>query len=60
MKKFFITFMMTFISLSIISCFNKPHVHSFEYIQFEETHFKQFTCGCPSPEIVEAHIDTVH
>lgn len=31
--------------------------HTFEYIAYEQTHFKQFTCGCPSPEIVEGHYD---
>lgn len=31
--------------------------HTYEYISYEETHFKQYTCGCPSPEIVEAHYD---
>ena len=31
--------------------------HTYEYIQYEIGHFKQYTCGCPSPEIIEEHID---
>ena len=31
------------------------HEHSWEYIQYETGHFKQYTCGCPSPEIMELH-----
>lgn len=31
--------------------------HTFEYIAYESGHFKQFTCGCPSPEIMEMHRD---
>ena len=33
------------------------HEHTYEYIAYEETHFKQYTCGCPSPEIVTLHFD---
>ena len=33
------------------------HEHTFEYVQHEETHFKQYTCGCPSPDIAELHYD---
>lgn len=32
--------------------------HTFEYIAYESGHFKQFTCGCPSPEIMEVHSDS--
>ena len=31
--------------------------HTFEYIAYESGHFKQFTCGCPSPEIMGMHFD---
>ena len=31
--------------------------HTYEYIQYEAGHFKQYTCGCPSPEIIELHFD---
>lgn len=37
--------------------FNKHTEHTFEYIAYEECHFKQYTCGCPSPEIAEMHYD---
>ena len=31
--------------------------HTYEYIQYETGHFKQYTCGCPSPEILGLHCD---
>ena len=31
--------------------------HTYEYIQYETGHFKQYTCGCPSPEIMGMHCD---
>ena len=31
--------------------------HTYEYIQYETGHFKQYTCGCPSPEIMGEHCD---
>ncbi len=31
--------------------------HRYEYIPYEQGHFKQYTCGCPSPEILEGHYD---
>ena len=34
------------------------HEHTFEYIASEDSHFQQYTCGCPSPEIAEMHYDT--
>ena len=46
--------------LSVFVCFgcqDEDHEHTFEYIPFEETHFKQYTCGCPSPEIATMHYD---
>lgn len=32
--------------------------HTYEYIQYETGHFKQYTCGCPSPDIMGLHLDT--
>ena len=32
--------------------------HTYEYIQYETGHFKQYTCGCPSPDILGLHLDT--
>ena len=29
----------------------------YEYIPYEQGHFKQYTCGCPSPDILEEHYD---
>lgn len=31
--------------------------HTYEYIQYEKGHFRQYTCGCPSPEIMGEHYD---
>lgn len=31
--------------------------HTYEYIQHESGHFKQYTCGCPGPDIIEEHYD---
>ena len=31
--------------------------HEYEYIPYEQGHFKQYTCGCPSPDILEEHYD---
>ena len=31
--------------------------HSFEYDVYDSGHFKRYTCGCPSPEIIVMHYD---
>ncbi len=31
--------------------------HKYKYIPYEQGHFKQYTCGCPSPDILEEHYD---
>lgn len=31
--------------------------HKYEYIPYEHGHFKQYTCGCQSPDILEEHYD---
>ena len=33
------------------------HEHTWEHIQYETGHFKQYTCGCPSPDILGEHYD---
>jgi hypothetical protein len=44
--------------LFCIGCNKKEeHEHTYEYIQYETSHFKFYTCGCPSPEIAGAHYD---
>ena len=71
MKKiiaFFLTLIATF-SLSACTADDKDttdkndgkdnaHEHTYEYIAYESSHFKQYTCGCPSPEIAEEHVDS--
>lgn len=55
---------MLFTSCEIFKDFNSDSMnenshddHMFEYIAYESGHFKQYTCGCPSPEIMGMHID---
>lgn len=31
--------------------------HTYEYIVYETGHYKQYTCGCASPDILEEHYD---
>ncbi len=33
------------------------HEHTWEYVQYETGHFKQYTCGCPSPDIMGEHVN---
>ena len=32
--------------------------HTYKWVQYEEAHQKVYTCGCPTPEIAEMHLDT--
>lgn len=62
MKKIF-TFMLIIFSLVVclISCDQgtpeKEHEHTYEWVTSKETHFKQYTCGCSSPDVAEVHLD---
>jgi len=33
------------------------HSHTGEWVKNESTHYYQYTCGCPSPDIAELHMD---
>ena len=33
------------------------HEHTFDYIAYDTGHFQQYTCGCPSPELMQMHFD---
>ena len=61
MKKKINIIVVIFTLIMCSGCINIPHndnhEHTYEFIPFEETHFKQYTCGCPSPEIVTLHFD---
>lgn len=57
MEKYLTYLLLVFSVFMCFSCGDINHTHSFEYIQYEECHFKQYTCGCPSPEIAEVHYD---
>ncbi len=35
----------------------KQHEHTGEWHTSETTHYYQYTCGCPSPDIAELHLD---
>ena len=62
MKKFVILLIVIISAvISLASCdwFTEEiqHEHTFKYIVYETGHFKQYTCGCPSPDIMAMHID---
>ena len=63
MKKLLFLLLIVAIVICLASCdwFEiKPddeHEHTWEYVQYETGHFKQFTCGCPSPDIMGEHCD---
>lgn len=55
MKKILIC-ILTILSFLLFAC-EHTHNHTFKYIPNEDTHFKQYTCGCDSPDIAEYHMD---
>ena len=60
MKKFLTFSVLFFFVFMCFSCKKNEsdeHKHTFEYIQYESGHFKHYTCGCSSSEIVQAHND---
>ena len=63
MKKLLFLLLTVAIVICLASCdwFEiKPddnHEHTWEYVQYETGHFKQYTCGCPSPDIMGEHCD---
>ncbi len=54
-----IAIILTVICLVSCECFTKEseHEHEFKYIVYDTGHFKQYTCGCPSPDIMSEHVD---
>ena len=49
---------------SALSCFTGCNFsfsssceHTYEWVQYEEAHQKVYTCGCPTPDIAEIHLD---
>lgn len=57
MKKVLISVFLSLFIFALSGCDSDAHTHTYEYIADEQTHFKQYTCGCPSPEIAEEHYD---
>ena len=58
MKKTFSILFFTLLCISLFTaCDEIDHEHTYEYIPHEAGHFKQYTCGCPSPDILEEHYD---
>lgn len=56
-----------FATIAVVGCFTAcggatdgsttPCEHTFEYSVTEQGHQKIYTCGCPTPDIMELHID---
>lgn len=44
-------------SCELIHTALKVGEHSYEYIVYETGHYMQYTCGCPSPDIMGEHYD---
>lgn len=44
-------------SLLLASCDSEQHEHTYHYSYNASTHQKIYTCGCPSPDIAEVHLD---
>ena len=61
MKKLLLILVAVLIVTCLASCdwfeTDTTHEHTYEYIRYETGHFKQYTCGCPSPEIMGEHCD---
>ncbi len=66
MKKSLICLLLAFSALTMFGCKDPASsaqdqsghdVHTFEYASNSRTHKKQYTCGCPSDDVAEAHAD---
>ena len=58
MKRLWTILFFALLCLSLFTACNEiDHEHTYEYISHEAGHFKQYTCGCPSPDILEEHYD---
>ena len=57
MKKYLIPFIVALSIVNLFGCNKNIHEHAFTYIQNEDSHVKQYTCGCQSPDIAEMHTD---
>ena len=59
MKKFLAVLLCIPLCTLMLTACNIPffHIHTYEYICNEDSHHKVFTCGCPTPDISEEHID---
>lgn len=61
MKKLISMLLCLCLSLFFVGCNhtgNTEHTeHTFEWVINEQTHVKKYTCGCPSPDIAELHVD---
>lgn len=60
MKKALSLFIVILLSVGCLAACDEgvTHLgHEYEYIPYEHGHFKQYTCGCQSPDILEEHYD---
>ena len=62
MKKLIAIILIILCNIVIFSaCSTKSHSkHYYSWVITEEGHFKEFQCGCPSPDIFELHLDSDH
>ena len=61
MKKIFAYFLCLLCITTLTACdgiFKEEHTHTYEYVCNEDTHQKVYTCGCPSTDIGENHLDS--
>lgn len=61
MKKTLVCLLLVFTVFGLFGCNDKQeaqHEHTYGQWQcFESGHFREYTCGCATPEILECHID---
>jgi len=57
MKKTLSFVFLSLLFLTFFGCNRDAHTHTCTYSTNEQTHIKEYTCGCVSPEIAEEHYD---
>ena len=57
MKKALICVFLVALVFVLFVCISRNHTHTYEYIGNVKNHYKQYTCGCPTFKIPEAHYD---
>lgn len=58
MKKLFAILVCSVLCVAVFaSCNKSKHEHTGKWVGNEYSHYYQYTCGCPSPDIAELHSD---